>query len=174
MRFIVVVLFAFLILTPSMVLGQPCPPIDVNLNVDEQTQQWWMVLLDFFVQLSAPLVTAILGVLGTWAVRKLTKKWDIEKQEAAIRLVDGFVVSGVAFAEEQARKVFRADQVKTKGAEKMQSAVDYVQRQISTSGVGEIAQNELVELIESRLQMERAKPDGIVPSDSVVTIKGVE
>jgi len=159
-------LFMTVILVSSIVMAQPCPPVDVNLSVEEQTQEWWMVLLGFLVQISAPLVTAILGVLGTWMVKKLGKKWDVEKQEAAVRLVDGFVVSGVAFAEEQARKALRVDKVKTDGAEKLQSAVDYIEQQISSSGVDNIARNELVKLVESRLHMERSRPDGVIPSDN--------
>ena len=168
------VLFVLFVLFPSVVLAQPCPPVDVNLNVDEQVQQWWMVLLDFLVQISAPLVTCVLSVLGTWVVRKLTKKWDVEKQEAFVRLVDGFVVSGVAFAEEQARKSLKVDRVKTEGADKLQSAVDYVQRQISSSGVHDIATEELEKLIESRLQMERVKPDGIVPNEPESVLGSIE
>lgn len=146
--------------------AQPCPPVDVNLNVGEEAQQqWWMVLLDFLVQLSAPLVTAILGILGTWAVRRLARKWDVEKREAVTRMVDGFVVSGVAFAEEQARKALRTNQTRTEGAKKLQSALDYIERQMVSSGVDRIAREELIELVESKLQMERSKPDGVVPSD---------
>lgn len=160
-----VVLFIAVFLIPSLVMAQPCPPVDVNLSVADQAQEWWMVLLDFLVQLSAPLVTGILGVLGTWIVRKLTKKWDVEKREAAERLTSNFITSGVAFAEEQARKALRTDKVKTEGAEKLQTAVDYVQQQLQTAGVGDIARDELVNLIESRLHMERAKPDGVIPSE---------
>lgn len=167
--FVIIVL-----LVPSMVWGQPCtcPPVDVNLSVAEQAQTWWMVLLDSLVQLSAPLVTAILGVLGAWLVRKLGKKWDLEKQESASKLVDGFVVSGVAFAEEQARKALRVGGVKTEGAERLQSAVDYVQRQIESSGIDRIAQDELVNLIESKVQQERARPDGVIPSEPAGGIEG--
>jgi hypothetical protein len=157
--------FSFVFFASMELWAQPCPPVDVNLNTSEPVQQWWMVLLDFLVQLSAPIITAIFGILGAWAVRRLTRKWDIEKQEAVTRLVDGFVVSGVAFAEEQARKAFRADKKQTQGAEKLQSALDYIEQQISSSGVDQIARDELMKLIESRLQMERSKPDGVVPSD---------
>lgn len=157
------------VLIPFVALAQPCPPVDINLSVADQAQVWWMVLLDFLVQLSAPLVTAILGVLGTWVVRKLTKKWDIEKREAVERLMQGFVTSGVAFAEEQARKALRADSVKTEGADKLQAAVDYIDHQLVSSGVDSIARDELVKLIESRLHMERSKPDGAIPGDAVTS-----
>jgi hypothetical protein len=152
---------------PSVLAAQPCPPVDVNLSMDEPTQQWWMVLLDFFVRISAPLVTAVVGVLGAWVVRKLTAKWETEKQEAVGRLVDGFVVAGVALAEEQARKVLRVSGLRTPGVEKLQTAVNRVEDQIRASGLPEIMRSEITSLVESRLQMERAKPDGIVPSDPV-------
>ena len=124
-----------------------------------------MVLLDFLVQLSAPLVTMILGVLGTWMVRKLGKKWDVEKQEAAIKLTHNMVGAGVAFAEEQARKALRQDKVRTEGADKMQAAVHFVMHQLDSSGLPGIAEEELRDLIESRLHQERVRPDGIVASE---------
>jgi hypothetical protein len=167
---ITLLLFVAVLFVPTLVVAQPCPPcppVDVNLSVADQAQEWWMVLLDFLVQLSAPLITAILGVLGAWLVRKLTKKWDVEKQEAMVRLTDGFITSGIAFAEEQARKALRTDKVKTKSADKLQSAVDYIEGQLSSSGVQTIAQDELVKLIESRLQRERSRPDGAIPNDGL-------
>jgi hypothetical protein len=42
-------------------------------------------------------------------------------------------------------------------------ATDYIQRQLDSSGLPGIAEEELVKLIEARLQQERSKPDGIVP-----------
>jgi len=164
-KVLVLAIFAVALVLPSIAAGQPCPPVDVNLSVADQAQTWWMVLLDFLVQLSAPLVTMILGVLGTWVVRKLGRKWDAEKQEAVIRLTDNMIAAGVAFAEEQGRKALRKDNVKTEGADKMQSAVDFVRQQLDASGLPNIAEEELKKLIEARLQQERAKPDGIVPSE---------
>jgi len=164
-KLLVLAAFAAIVLVPSLVLGQPCPPVDINLSVADQAQEWWMVLLDFLVQLSAPLVTMILGVLGTWMVRKLGKKWDVEKQQAAITLTNNMVAAGVSFAEEQARKALRSDKVKTEGADKMQAAVDFVMQQLDSSGLPGIAEAELEDLIESRLHQERSKPDGIIPND---------
>jgi len=164
-KLILLATFAVVIVLPSVAMGQPCPPVDVNLSVADQAQEWWMVLLDFLVQLSAPLVTGILGVLGTWLVRKLTKKWDTEKQEATVRLTQNMIQAGVAFAEEQARKALKTDRVKTESADKMQSAVDFIQQQLDASGLPGIAEAELTKLIEARLQQERARPDGAVPSE---------
>ena len=164
-KLIVLAVFAAAFVLPALGLAQPCPPVDVNLSVADQAQEWWMVLLDFLVQLSAPLVTMILGVLGTWMVRKLGKKWDVEKQQAAITLTQNMVGAGVSFAEEQARKALRTSKVKTEGADKMQSAVDFVMEQLDASGLPAIGEAELKKLIESRLHQERSKPDGIVASE---------
>jgi len=168
-RWIVLAAFAATLLVPSFVLGQPCPPVNVNLSVADQAQTWWMVLLDLLVQLSAPLVTMILGVLGTWMVRKLGKKWDSEKQEAVIRLTDNMIAAGVSFAEEQGRKALRADKVKTEGADKMQSAVDFIRQQLDASGLPGIGEDELKKLIEARLHQERTKPDGLIPNEPADT-----
>ena len=171
-KLIVLAVFAAAFVLPALALGQPCPPVDVNLSVADQAQEWWMVLLDFLVQLSAPIVTMILGVLGTWVVRKLGKKWDAEKQEAVIRLTENMVGAGVSFAEEQARKALRTSKVKTEGAQKMQRAVDFIREQLDASGLPSIGEEELKKLIESRLHKERVRPDGAIasePADSTPT-----
>lgn len=154
-----ILVFAVVALFPAFVLSETCPP------VDEPTQAWWMVLLDFLVQLSAPLVTTILGVLGTWVARKLTRKWEAEKQESLARLMEGTLMAGVAYAEEQARKACRAGGIRTEGTAKLQTALDFVRMQWGQSGLPEIAEGELRQLIESRVQRERARPDGVIPSD---------
>ena len=168
-KLIVLMVFAAAFVLPVLASGQPCPPVDINLSVADQAQEWWMVLLDFLVQLSAPIVTMILGVLGTWVVRKLGKKWDAEKQEAVIRLTENMVGAGVSFAEEQARKALRGDKVKTEGAQKMQSAVDFIREQLDASGLPGIGEEELKKLIEAKLHKERVKPDGLVASDPAPT-----
>lgn len=167
-QLIALLVTALVLLVPAAVSPQPCPPVDINLTTPAQAQAWWMVLLDALVQLSAPLLTAVLGVLSTWAVRKLTRKWDVEKQESAIRLTEGLVVAGVAYAEEQARKVLRAGRTKTESAQKLQNAVDFVQQQLDQSGLPGVARTELVTMIEAKLQQERSRPDGAVPSEFVI------
>ena len=152
-----------ILIFPSMVLAQPCPP--VNVVMEESQQEWWMVLLEFAVQLSVPIVTVVLGILGTWLMRKLTRKWESEHQEAAIRLTDGLITAGIAFAEEQARKALRVGGKRTEGAEKLGSALKFIQGQLDQSGWPNIAEVELTRLIEAKLQQERSKPDGVVPSD---------
>lgn len=172
-KLIALAAFAAVFVLPALVLAQPCPPVDVNLSVADQAQEWWMVLLDFLVQLSAPIVTMILGVLGTWVVRKLGKKWDTEKQEAVIRLTENMVGAGVSFAEEQARKALRTSAVKTESADKMQTAVDFIREQLDASGLPSIGEEELKKIIEARLHRERVRPDGAIasePADSTPAI----
>lgn len=163
--FVSLVIFLVLFVLPSVAMGQPCPPVELNVSQEPPQQEWWMVLLDFLVQLSAPLVTAIIGLLGTWLVRKFGKKLDADKQATLIGLKDGLVTSGVAFAEEQARKALRNGESQTKSAEKLSLATDYIQEQLEQSGAGRMATESLVKLIEARLHMERSRPDGAVPSD---------
>lgn len=167
-RFIPFIIFAVIFMVPALVLGQPCPPVELNVTQDVPQQEWWMVLLDFLVQLSAPLVTGILGILGTWLVRKIGRKWDAEKVETLLRLKDGLVTSGVAFAEEQARKALKNGEERTASADKLAAATDYIQAQLEQSGVGRMAEDELMKLIEARLHIERTRPDGAVPGDPPV------
>ena len=169
-KWIVLAVFAAAFVLPALALGQPCPPVDVNLSVADQAQEWWMVLLDFLLQLVTPIAIAVITTLAGVAVRKWGKKLDHEKQEAIIRLTDGIITSGLSFAEEQGRKALRVDKVKTESATKLQSAVDYIRQQLDSSGLPNIAEEELKQLIEARLQQERTKPDGVVPSEPADTI----
>lgn len=157
--------FAMVIAIPALAFGELCPPVELNVTQDVPHQEWWMVLLDFLVQISAPLVTGILGVLGTWLIRRIGKKWDAEKVETLLRLKDGLVTSGVAFAEEQARKALKNGEERTASADKLAAATEYIQGQLEQSGVGRMAEDELVKLIEARLHIERTRPDGAIPSD---------
>lgn len=164
-RFVPFVIFTLLVFVPSLALAQPCPPVDINLSVADQAQEWWMVLLDFLLQLISPIAIAALTTLAAIAVRKWGHKLDTDKQEALVRLTDGMITSGVAFAEEQGRKALRADNTKTDGAAKLETATDFVAQQLSTSGLPRIAEDELVKLIEARLARERAHPNGVIPSE---------
>lgn len=167
-RLVFLIPFLLLFLAPSLVLGEvcpPCPPVELNVSQDQPVQEWWMVLLEFLVQISAPLLTAILGVLGTWLIRKIGKKWDTENLEKVLKLKDGLITSGVAFAEEQARKALKSGEDKTDSAKKLSAAVEYIQEQLDNSGVEAIAEEKLVHLIEAKLHMERTKPDGVIPND---------
>jgi hypothetical protein len=160
-------LLAFLsvLMFPLMAFGETCPPVEVNLHEAAAQQEWWMVLLDFLLQLVTPVAIAVLTTLAGIAVQKWGKKLDADKQAALTRLLSGFIEGGISFAEEQGRKALKNGGEQTKSAEKLQAAVDYIQLQIASSGVASIATDDLVKLIEARLQAERTRPDGIVPSD---------
>lgn len=171
LMFVSIFFMAVVMAVSSVALGQenPCPPVDINLAVGEAAQEWWMVLLDALVQLTAPLVGAVLSTLGVIGMRKWFakmeregRKVDLETQAAIFQMIDGLVTGGVTFAEEQARKALKVGGPKTEGAEKMQAAVDFVVGNLENSGLPTIGRDELVRLIESRLHQERAAPDGVV------------
>lgn len=161
-RFVGVLVLGVVFLFSAVALGEPCPPVDINLSVADQAQEWWMVLLDFLLQLVTPIAIAVLTTLAGIAVRKWGKKLDTDKQEGLIRLTDGIITSGLSFAEEQGRKALRTNKVKTESADKLQLAVDYVSQQLDSSRLPQIAEDELVKLIEAKLQIERARPDGAI------------
>ena len=160
------------LLLPSIVVGQPCecPSIDVNVSTADPTQEWWQVLLVHLMDAVAPIVITILGTLVGIAVRKYGKKLDVENQDAAIKLTNDFIVAGIGFAEEQGRKALKEGSERSEGAEKLDRAMEFIQERIEANGLDKIVEEELGRLIESRLAAERAKPDGVVPSDGVVAI----
>jgi len=165
-RFAGALIFGAVFIFAMVASGEPCPPVDVNISLADQAQEWWMVLLDALLQLVMPIAVAVLTTLASIAVRKWGKKLDSDKQEAIVRLTDGIVVAGLSFAEEQGRKALRVDKVKTESASKLQAAVDFIQGQLDQSGLPQIGKDELVKLIESRLHQERAKPDGVIEGDA--------
>ena len=150
-RFVNFFIILFVVTFPLLAIGQPCSPVELNITQEASRQEWWMVFLNSLVTLSSPLITAIIGVLGTWLVRKIGKKWDAEKLETLMRLKDGLVATGVAFAEEQAHKALKAGEEKTESAKKMAIATDYIQAQLEQSGIGRLAENELIRLVEAKL-----------------------
>ena len=172
LSWLLVFVFVSLFFIPFAASGQPCPPVDVNLSVANQDQTWWMVLLDFLLQLVAPVAIAVLTTLGSIAVRKWGKKMDADKQEALIRLTDNLITSGISFAEEQGRKALRIGNTRTEGAHKLSMATEFVSRQLHSSGLPKIAEEELIRLIESKLAQERARPNGVVPSEPSMNING--
>lgn len=163
-RLLLFVFFVAVLMAPTVASGEICPPVDVNLNMSEQ-QAWWMVLLDFLLQLVVPVCIAVLTLLARIAVQRWGSKLDNEKQEAVIRLTDGLITAGVAFAEEQGRKILRVQGKKTEGARKLSMATSFIAEQLAISGLPQIAEQELTRLVESKLSQERARPDGVVPSD---------
>lgn len=169
-RFTGVLIFCAVLTFVTVASGEPCPPVDVNISLADQAQEWWMVLLDFLLQLVAPIAMAVITTLAAIAVRKWGSKLDADKQEALIRLTDGIVTAGISFAEEQGRKVLRADKVKTGSASKLQMAVDFIQGQLDQSGLPQVGKDELIKLIESRLHQERVKPDGVIEGDGNGTL----
>jgi len=156
---------AFVMLFPAIAWGETCPPVEVNLNEAASQQEWWMVLLDALLQIVTPLAIAVLTTLAGIAVQRWGKKLDVDKQAAVTRLLSGIIEGGISFAEEQGRKALKNGGEQTKSAEKLQAAVDYIQSQIASSGIADVARDDLVKLIEARLQAERTRPDGVVPSD---------
>jgi len=172
-------IFAFSVMTvvvflPAVVMGQPCecPPVDINLSTAEPVQAWWQVLLIHLMDAVVPIVAAVLGTLVSIAVRKWGKKLDTEKQDAVIRLTNDFIAAGIGFAEEQGRKALKDGAERTPGADKLGSALEFVQDRLSVSGLDKMAEEELSRLIESRLASERARPDGVVPGDALTPKNG--
>lgn len=169
--------FSVLMLT-SVAFGQdayPCPPVDVTVALADQAQMWWMVLIDAIVQLVFPVIGVVLVALAQAGLKKWFAKLEkegrmieLQTQESIFRAVDGLVTGGLSFAEEQARKALKVDKVKTEGAAKMQIAVDFVMENLETSRLPEIGREELVRLIESRLNQERVDPNGVVENTSPV------
>jgi len=175
MRFLAgLVVFTSVFFFSMAVFGEVCPPVDVNLAVTDQAQTWWMVLLDFLLQLVMPLAIAALTTFVGIAIRKWGRKLDVDKQEAIIRVTDGIIAGGLSYAEEQGRKALRAGGTRTTGADKLQGAVNYVKHQIDASGLPKVAETELIDLIESKLHQERVRPGGVISSDGgVISIDGV-
>lgn len=165
---------AVVVLLPSIVMGQPCecPPIDVNVSTAEAVQEWWQVLLVHLMDAVAPIVIAVLGTLVSIAVRKWGKKLDAEKQDAVIKLTNDFIAAGIGFAEEQGRKALKDGAERTASADKMGSAMEFIQERLEASGLSRMAEVELTKLIEARLASERARPDGVVPGDALTPKNG--
>jgi hypothetical protein len=132
----------------------PCPPVEVEIA--QATQAWWEILLSYLVEIVASLMLVVIPVLVRAALAKWGEKLSVDKQVAVQRLVDGVLGSAVAFAEEQAKKALHDGGERTPGAQKMDQALAYAKRQLESSGVGVIAEEDLVAWMEARLHLQRA------------------
>lgn len=155
-------------IVPLIAFGQPCECSPVTVSVVpaavELTQEWWQVLLVGLMDSALPIIGTVLGTFATLAVRKWGKRLDVEKQDGIIKMTNDLIGAGIGFAEEQGRKALNDGAERTPGAEKMGSAMDFIQERFEASGLDKMAEVELKRLIESKLSQERAKPDGVVPN----------
>ena len=148
------------LMVPALVFAQstgncpPCPPVTVA--VTPAIQEWWEVLLSHLVEIVGTLVLIIVPVLVRKALQKWGSKMSAEGQLAVQKLTDGILGGAVAFAEEQAKKALDAGEERTPGAAKLDSAVEYAMTQLRQSGAEDIARDELVRLLEAKLNMQRA------------------
>lgn len=152
--FLVVMAFSVLALAQA---GSPCPPCPpVSVEFTPVVQVWWEVLLAHLVEVVGSIVLIVVPVLVRAAIQKWGAKLAAEKRLAIQRLVDGVLGGAVAYAEEQAKKALHDGGERTPGAEKLGKALEYAQTQLIQSGVSDIAQDELVKLLEAKLHLQRA------------------
>lgn len=154
-------------IVPLIAFGQPCECSPVTVNVVpavEPIQEWWQALLVGLMDSALPIIGTVLGTFATLAVRKWGKRLDVEKQDGIIKMTNDMIGAGIGFAEEQGRKALNDGAERTPGAEKLNSAMEFIQERFKVSGLDKMADVELKCLIESKLAHERAKPDGVVPN----------
>lgn len=141
-----------------------CPPISIDVNGEAQ-QAWWMILLDFLLQLLTPIAIAVLTTLSSIALNKWGKKLDVDKKQALDSLLSVFITDGLLLAEEQGRKALKVNGEKTPGAAKLQNALDHVKNRLNENKLPEMLETELTQLIEAKLHSERVKPNGVIAND---------
>lgn len=104
------------------------------------------------LQQLAPAVVFILGapllLLILLYVRKLLNKAGLEETAAIEALVEGVVMQGILFAEQEAAKLAAQGDEADSGT-KMELATNFILAQIESLGLAQLAQDELVRRVEA-------------------------
>lgn len=129
----------------------------------ETMQSVWQALAVNGLQIAAGLIMTYLG----YVIRKYVK------DKGMADMLEQSMTKGVAWAEEQGRKALKTG-APIKSDTKLELALEFVLRELQDRGYPELAREKLARYLEAKLSAERAKPDGVVPSDPQDIIEIVE
>lgn len=112
-------------------------------------------LLSFGLEIMAPVAT----LFAMWAAHRLISvfesKTKIELPAKTHEMVDDWVQKGLHYAEEKARNAVAANAVALKGPEKLELAAGFVMDLAEKYGVGDMAKDKVIKLVESKLSETR-------------------
>lgn len=123
---------------------------------------WMVVLSKGLIPVIVAVVTPVLVSLAHRLIGLFERKLDVDVSEKRERKILELVDEGIHYAEEQARKAMKGEETdveKTFGsAEKMETAVEYVEKRAGELGVDELVEksgDRLASIIEARLFQKR-------------------
>ncbi len=123
---------------------------------------WWQVLLGSLAEVGLVFLSALLTVLGGFAIKWIAKKVKItdESQKQMIQeAYDKIVDMGISYAEQNAHKL--KDNPKHGSAEKLNDALGFIQKMIEDQKLPEKTADWVEKKIESKLGESKVKAEEI-------------
>jgi hypothetical protein len=114
----------------------------------------------------ASILASALSLVGIWAVKQLGKKLGVETTAAIDQQVWDLAHRAVSYAEEQALKAIKAGQTAPSSADKLKTALAFLDGLVKSNGWDKIAEDKLIAMIEAALHVQRpVMPRALVAAD---------
>lgn len=119
--------------------------------------EYLKVVLDAVIPTLAPILAMALGLIATWAVHQLAKKFNLDVSAAQDAAVQDAAAKAVFYAEEWARKQTKGDPTKPlpDGPAKLKAALEFVNAVLDEKHVKAYGQEALAKVIEQQLHVVR-------------------
>ena len=108
-------------------------------------------IIHWLFVIAIPVVLALFGALLAYIKKK--HGWEMWKEMK--EMLDGLIVQGISYADEQAKKALKKAAKPLPPEDKLKTAVDFVATQVEDLGLPQKAGDALAKLIEAKLNEER-------------------
>lgn len=153
------VLMALPIFWPAIAHAQgAAPEVVESSNAMSYVKAVGDPLIDTLALVVQGVLLALIGVGLAW----LKKKWGIDAGQQVEAAIQDVVERSIGYAAEKAHKAAKLGEDAPNGAKKLRDALEFAEAEVQRLGYDVMARDKLVELIESRLGVERVK--GKLPS----------
>lgn len=138
-------------------MSLPLMLADAAVSAAPAVNPYLSVVLDHLLQLVIFLATPVLLVLAAKGVKYLEEKFGVDLDEKYEAKLQDILKSGVLRAGEWARAKVKAGEPLPAGAEKLNTALEFVKAELDRLGYDEMVEDKLKALIEAALAKTKAE-----------------
>jgi len=118
--------------------------------------QYLKIILDALIPTLAPIIASGLGLIGIWALHKLSQKFGVQASAAQDQMVFDAAHSAVDYAEAWAAKQVKTDPATlVDGPAKLAKAMEFLKGQLETRNAAAYGDEQLTRILESALQVKK-------------------
>jgi len=140
--------------THLMVLALCLVP-SVAFAQDADPQSWQLYLAENVLEVVLSLLSVVGTAVGVKLYQYVANKLGLERDAAAEQKIADLVERSIDLAEEKSRQLVRAGKGPMPGQEKQRAAVDAVSKWLRESGLSELAEERLKELVDAKIGRRR-------------------